>query len=47
MAHYYATWLMFSRYQLAGFAGLTLAGGLLAQPALAQNQPGIPAANQA
>jgi outer membrane protein TolC len=38
---------MFSRYQLAGFAGLTLAGGLLAQPALAQNQPGIPAANQA
>ena len=47
MAHYYATWLMFSRYQLAGFAGLTLAGGLLAQPALAQNQPGIPAAAQA
>jgi outer membrane protein len=47
MAHYYATWLMFSRYQLAGFAGLTLAGGLLAQPALAQNQPGIPASAQA
>jgi outer membrane protein len=46
MAHYYATWLMFSRYQLAGFAGLTLAGGLLAQPALAQNQPSIPAAAQ-
>lgn len=36
---------MFSRYQLAGFAGLTLAG-LLAQPALAQTQPGLPAANQ-
>jgi outer membrane protein len=37
---------MFSRYQLAGFAGLTLAGGLLTQPALAQNQPGVPAAAQ-
>ena len=47
MAHYYATWLMFSRYQLAGFAGLTLAGGLLTQPALAQNQPGLPASSQA
>jgi outer membrane protein len=46
MAHYYATWLMFSRYQLAGFAGLTLAGGLLTQPVLAQNQPGVPAAAQ-
>ena len=38
---------MFSRYQLAGFAGLTLAGGLLTQPVLAQNQPGVPAAAQA
>ncbi len=38
---------MLSRYKLAGFAGLTLAGGLLAQPALAQNQPGLPAASQA
>lgn len=37
---------MFSRYQLAGFAGLTLAGSLLARPALAQTQPGLPAANQ-
>ena len=37
---------MFSRYQLAGFAGLTLAGGLLSQPALAQNQPGVPASAQ-
>ncbi|HET9505908.1 MAG TPA: TolC family protein [Hymenobacter sp.] len=37
---------MFSRYKLAGFAGLSLAGALLAQPALAQNQPGIPAAAQ-
>ncbi|WP_151086275.1 TolC family protein [Hymenobacter baengnokdamensis] len=37
---------MFSRYQLAGFAGLSLLGGLLTQPALAQNQPGIPAAAQ-
>jgi outer membrane protein len=46
MAHYYATWLMFSRYQLAGFAGLTLAGGLLTQPALAQNLPSVPAAAQ-
>jgi outer membrane protein len=46
MAHYYATWLMFSRYQLAGFAGLTLAGGLLTQPVLAQNLPSVPAAAQ-
>ncbi|RZK14985.1 MAG: TolC family protein, partial [Hymenobacter sp.] len=38
---------MFSRYKLAGFAGLSLAGALLTQPALAQNQPGLPAANQA
>jgi len=38
---------MFSRYQLAGFAGLSLAGALLTQPALAQNQPGVPAAAQA
>jgi outer membrane protein TolC len=37
---------MFSRYKLAGFAGLSLAGALLAQPALAQNQPGIPASAQ-
>ncbi|MGI4734036.1 MAG: TolC family protein [Janthinobacterium lividum] len=37
---------MFSRYNLAGFAGLTLVGALLTQPALAQNQPGIPAAAQ-
>ena len=37
---------MFSRYQLAGFAGLTLAGSLLARPALAQGQPSLPAANQ-
>ncbi|WP_223652355.1 TolC family protein [Hymenobacter psoromatis] len=37
---------MFSRYQLASFAGLTLAGSLLARPALAQAQPGLPAANQ-
>jgi outer membrane protein len=37
---------MFSRYQLAGFAGLTLAGGLLTQPALAQNLPSVPAAAQ-
>jgi outer membrane protein len=37
---------MFSRYQLAGFAGLSLAGALLTQPALAQTQPGLPAANQ-
>ena len=38
---------MFSRYQLAGFAGLSLCGALLTQPALAQTQPGLPAANQA
>jgi len=38
---------MFSRYQLAGFAGLSLAGALLTQPVLAQNQPGVPAAAQA
>lgn len=38
---------MFSRYQLAGFAGLSLLGGLLTQPAFAQNQPSIPAAAQA
>jgi outer membrane protein len=38
---------MFSRYNLAGFAGLSLVGALLTQPALAQNQPGLPAANQA
>ena len=38
---------MFSRYQLAGFAGLTLAGSLLARPALAQTQPSLPAASQA
>jgi outer membrane protein TolC len=37
---------MFSRYQLAGFAGLSLCGALLTQPALAQNQPSIPAAAQ-
>jgi len=37
---------MFSRYQLAGFAGLTLAGGLISQSAFAQNQPGIPASAQ-
>jgi outer membrane protein len=37
---------MFSRYQLAGFAGLTLAGGLLAQPVFAQNLPSVPAAAQ-
>ena len=37
---------MFTRYQLAGFAGLTLAGSLLARPALAQTYPGLPAANQ-
>lgn len=37
---------MFSRHQLTGFAGLTLAGGLLTQPALAQNQPGVPASAQ-
>ena len=38
---------MLSRYKLAGFAGLTLAGALLTQPALAQNQPSVPASNQA
>jgi outer membrane protein len=38
---------MLSRYKLTGFAGLTLAGALLTQPALAQNQPGLPAASQA
>ena len=38
---------MFSRYKLAGFAGLSLAGALLTQPALAQNQPSVPASNQA
>ncbi|GAB3860986.1 TolC family protein [Hymenobacter terrigena] len=39
---------MFSHQYLKGFAGLSLFGGLLlAQPALAQNQPGIPAASQA
>lgn len=37
---------MFFRYQLAGFAGLSLTFGLLSQPALAQNQPGIPASAQ-
>ncbi len=37
---------MFSRYQLAGFAGLTLAGGLISQSAFAQNQPGLPASAQ-
>ncbi len=37
---------MFSRYQLVGFAGLSLCGALLTQPALAQNQPSIPAAAQ-
>ncbi len=37
---------MFSRYQLAGFAGLTLLGGLATRPALAQNQPGLPASAQ-
>jgi outer membrane protein TolC len=37
---------MLSRYKLAGFAGLSLAGALLTQPALAQNQPGIPASAQ-
>ena len=37
---------MLSRYHLMGFAGLSLFGGLLAQPALAQNQPSVPAAAQ-
>jgi outer membrane protein len=46
VAHSYATWLMFSRYHLAGFAGLSLLGGLLTQPVLAQTQPSIPAAAQ-
>ena len=40
--------LMFSSHSLTGFAGLSLFGGLLlARPALAQNQPGVPAAAQA
>jgi outer membrane protein len=39
---------MFSSQSLKGFVGLSLFGGLLlAQPALAQNQPGVPAAAQA
>ena len=39
---------MFSSQSLTGFAGFSLFGGLLlAQPALAQNQPGVPAAAQA
>ncbi|MDB5266993.1 MAG: hypothetical protein JWP58_33 [Hymenobacter sp.] len=39
---------MFSSQSFKGFAGLSLFGGLLlAQPALAQNQPGVPAAAQA
>ncbi|MGY3088552.1 outer membrane protein [Hymenobacter sp. UYAg731] len=39
---------MFSSQSLKGFAGLSLFGGLLlAQPALAQNQPSVPAAAQA
>jgi outer membrane protein len=37
---------MLSRYHLMGFAGLSLFGGLLTQPALAQNQPSVPAAAQ-
>jgi outer membrane protein len=37
---------MLSRYHLVGFAGLSLFGGLLTQPALAQNQPSVPAASQ-
>ncbi|MDO7873291.1 TolC family protein [Hymenobacter sp. ASUV-10] len=37
---------MLSRYHLMGFAGLSLFGGLLAHPALAQNQPSVPAAAQ-
>lgn len=45
--HYYAIWLMFAKYNLAGFAGLSLVSVLLAQSALAQNQPGIPASAQA
>ncbi|GAB3878161.1 TolC family protein [Hymenobacter segetis] len=39
---------MFSSQSFKGFAGLSLFGGLLlAQPVLAQNQPGVPAAAQA
>ena len=39
---------MFSRYYFPGFASFSLLSGLLlAQPALAQNQPSLPAANQA
>ena len=39
---------MFFSHHTKGFAGLSLVGGLLlAQPALAQNQPGVPAAAQA
>ncbi|MET4074237.1 TolC family protein [Hymenobacter sp. UYCo722] len=39
---------MFSSQSLKGFAGLSLFGGLLlARPALAQNQPSVPAAAQA
>ena len=39
---------MFSRYKLAGFASITALGGLLlTHPALAQNQPSLPAASQA
>jgi outer membrane protein len=39
---------MLSSQSLKGFAGLSLFGGLLlAQPALAQNQPSVPAAAQA
>jgi outer membrane protein len=37
---------MFSRYQLVGFAGLSLTGALLTQPALAQVLPSTPAAAQ-
>ena len=47
-AHPMPLGLMFSSKSLKGFAGLSLFGGLvLAQPALAQNQPGVPAAAQA
>ncbi len=47
-AHPMPLGLMFSHQHLLGFAGLSLFGGLLlAQPALAQNQPGVPAASQA
>lgn len=45
-SHSYATWFMFSRYNLLGCAGLSLLGALLTQPALAQNQPSLPAATQ-